>query len=94
MRWQAISLLLTIVVSIAAPPSLSLYVTDGGHVMIGTFDVCHSTTPALSTRSSTPYVHEKSCCLSPPTLAAIADIEIAAVTPISISLPDEHPPKI
>ena len=95
--WQAVQsviVLLAILCSIVAPPSLCLAAADGGHEMIGTLDVCHSTSPALSARGSQPCVHESICYVPSPTLETFYEIVVSAVTPISISFPDERPPKI
>jgi hypothetical protein len=48
MRWKAIIVLLAIAMSIAVPPSFSLAVYHNEQAEIGVLDVCHATTPALS----------------------------------------------
>jgi hypothetical protein len=94
MRWKAIIVLLTIALSIIVPPSLSVTIADGGHSMIGTLDICHSATPALSSNGDMPCVNECQC--NPVPLAQHKAFEIVnpPCKPLLIAFQDERPPKV
>jgi len=93
MRWKAIIVLLAVALGIIVPPSLSLTLADGGHSAIGTLDVCHSATPALSSNGDMPCVNEHPCY--PASLAKHKASEIVnpPCKPLFIAFQDERPPK-
>ena len=92
MRWQSIILLLAITLSIVVPPSLQL-AGRGAQAAIGTLDVCHSATPALSSDGEMPCLTE--CSGSPLPLALQEVIHLLSLpdTSIFIAFQDERPPK-
>ncbi len=93
MKWQAVIVLITIMIGIVAPPSILLATADGGQLMIGTLDVCHSPASVLSPNSTTRCVHESAHHLSPPAFELFAEIIDSDVSPFSLSFPYERPPK-
>jgi hypothetical protein len=94
MRWQAIIVLLAVALSIVVPPSLSLTIADGGHAMIGTLDVCHSTAPALSSNGEMPCVNECPCHPLPLAQKKVPEIANSLFKPLLIAFQDERPPKV
>jgi hypothetical protein len=48
MKWQAITVLITMMLGSILPATLSQVVVRDGLSTIGTLDVCHATTPGLS----------------------------------------------
>ncbi len=94
MRWKAIIVLLAVALSIIVPPSLSVTIADGGHSMIGTLDVCHSATPALSSNGDMPCVNECPCYPVPLAQHKASEIVNPPRKPLLIAFQDERPPKI
>jgi len=93
MRWQALIVLLAVLVGIAVPPALPLVLGHDGRAAIGTLDLCHSSTPALSSNGEMPCVSECTCSFSPLVKTVTADITKFFFTPSVIAFPDERPPK-
>lgn len=94
MKWKAIIVLLAIALSIIVPPSLSLTIADGGHAVIGTLDVCHSATPALSSNGDMPCVNECPSYPFPLALHKASEIVNPSNKPLLIAFQDERPPKV
>ncbi len=93
MRWQSIIVLLAIALSIALPPALPIMADQDGQAEIGTLDVCHSTTPALSSNGEMPCINE---CMNqplPPGLSTVSDVAPPRFKPFGIAFQDERPPK-
>lgn len=93
MRWQSIIVLLAIVLSIAAPPALPIMVAQGGQAEIGTLDVCHSATPALSSNGDMPCISASMNLPLPQGLIKISVVAVPRFKPFSIAFQDERPPK-
>jgi hypothetical protein len=93
MKLLAVIMLLTIALTIAAPPPLSLTCGHAGNPMIGTLDVCHSATPALSSSGNMPCIQECSCHPLLPALQETFEIENPLFIPVTIAFQDERPPK-
>jgi hypothetical protein len=93
MRWHAVIILLAIVLSIVVPPSLPLTMLRGGQAEIGTLDVCHSATPAISTNGDMPCMSECPCRPLPLLQNAVVAIEDPLFKPFFIAFQDERPPK-
>jgi hypothetical protein len=93
MKWKAILVLLAIVLSFIVPPSLPFMADRGALAEIGTLDVCHSATPALSTNGEMPCVNVSA--LSPLPLAQnqVPEIVNPRLKPFLIASQDERPPK-
>jgi hypothetical protein len=94
MRWQAVIVLLAILLSIVLSPALSLTIADGGHSMIGTLDVCHSATPALSSNGDMPCLNECPRCPFPLAQHKASEIVNPPCKPLLIAFQDERPPKV
>ena len=92
MRWQTIIVLLAITLSIVIPASLPL-IGRGGQTAIGTLDVCHSATPALSSNGEMPCLNEYSSSPLPLALQEIIRVVSLLDTSAFIVLQDERPPK-
>ncbi len=94
MRWQAITVLLAIMLSIVVPPSLPMMIIHDGHASIGTLDVCHSSTPALSANGDMPCMGECLCRSLPLTKTGVVEIVNPPFKPFFIAFQDERPPKV
>jgi hypothetical protein len=94
MKCQAAIILLAIVLSIVVPPSLPLTILHGGQAEIGTLDVCHSTTPALSSNGDMPCMSESPYKPLPLPQNVVAVIENPQFKPFFIAFQDERPPKV
>ena len=93
MRWKALIVLLAITLSIIVPPALPNMVASGGLAEIGTLDVCHSATPALSSNGDMLGI---TVGMNPPLPQGIIKISSVAVLrfkPFCIAFQDERPPK-
>lgn len=93
MKWQALIVLTAIALSIAVPPSLPFLSDHGAVAAIGALDVCHSTTPALSSNGNMPCINECACRPLPLALNKVAEIENLPFKPSLIVFQDERPPK-
>ena len=92
MKWQAIIVLLAITLSIAVPASLSLTCDHGGLAAIGTLDVCHSATPALSSSGDMQCI-QCSCHPLPLVLQETSEIVNSHFKQAITAFQDERPPK-
>ena len=93
MRWQSIIVLLAIALSIVVPPVLPNMIARGGQAELGTLDVCHSATPALSSNGDMPCIHEGMNQLLPQELSKVSAVAVPRSKPFCIAFQDERPPK-
>lgn len=94
MKWQALIVLLAIALSIVLPPSLPFLSDHGAMAAIGTLDVCHSATPALSSSGEMPCVNVPTAAIPHPlALLELPQIVNPPCKPCSIAFQDERPPK-
>jgi len=93
MKWQSVIVLLSIALSITAPPSLHLMTDHGASASIGTLDVCNSATPALSSNGNIPCVNECACRPLPLARNKATKITNSPFQPFLIAFQDERPPK-
>jgi len=94
MKWTIVILLLSFVQQVIAPPFLSLTPPVRGHSMIGTLDVCHSTSPVLSSNGDMTCLNEfpyQLLSTAPPLTAPI--VSLAGQTFI-LTFQEELPPKV
>ena len=68
-------------------------VASGGLAEIGTLDVCHSATPALSSNGDMPCINECLHLPLPQGLIKISAVAVLRLKPFSIAFQDERPPK-
>jgi hypothetical protein len=94
MKWQALIILAAIVVSIIVPSSLPLLSNHDGQAAIGTLDVCHSATPAISSNGDMPCVNECPCQAPLLALSSATEVLNPLFKPFFIAFQDERPPKI
>ncbi len=94
MKWQALIILAAIVVSIIVPSSLPLLYTHDGQAAIGTLDVCHSATPAISSHGDMPFVNECPCQAPLLALSSATEVLSPLFKPFLMAFQDERPPKI
>ncbi len=94
MKWQAVIVLLAISLTIAIPPSPSLTNSHTGHAMIGNLDICHSSTPALSSNGNMPSIQESFCHPISLALQETAEIVNSRFKPIITVFDNERPPKV
>lgn len=93
MRWTSIIVLLAIALSIVVPPALPIMAARDGQAEIGTLDICHSATPALSSNGEMPCIH---ACMNqplPPGLSTVPAVATPRFKPFCIAFQDERPPK-
>jgi len=93
MRWNAIIVLLAIALSIVVPPVLPIMVAQGSQAELGTLDVCHSATPALSSNGDMPCINESMNWPLPQGLSKVSAVAAPCFKPFSIAFQDERPPK-
>jgi hypothetical protein len=93
MRWQAVIVLLAIMLSIIVPPSLPMTISHDGQTSIATLDLCHSSAPALATSGNMPCTIECPCQPLPLARSAAAEIDKPPFRPFLIAFQDERPPK-
>jgi len=94
MKWQALIVLLAIAFTIAVPPVLILPGGPTGQAMIGTLDICHSATPALSSNGSMPFIQASSCHPLHLTLQETSEIIDPFFKPAITTFQDDRPPKV
>lgn len=93
MKWQAAVILLAIALSIVVPPSLPLAISQGNQVEIGTADVCHSASPALSSNGDMPCLSQSPCHLLPLLQNTVVETASQHFKPSITAFQDERPPK-
>jgi len=93
MKWQAVTVLLAIALTIVIPPSFSLSCGHAEHTMIGTLDICHSSPLALSSNGNMPFIQESFCHPLPLVLQESFEIVNPFFKPVVTAFQDEHPPK-
>ena len=93
MKLQAVIILLAIALSIVVPPSLPMLISQDAEASIGTLDVCHSATPALSSNGDMPCLHETTCRPAALALFAYLHPENNPLKPLFIAFQDERPPR-
>lgn len=91
MRWQAIIILVVVLLGIVVPPSLPF--TTGNEQAIGSLDICHDAAPALSSNGDMPCINECSSCPLPLARYAVLESVNPSVKPLFIASQDERPPK-
>lgn len=91
MRWQAIIVLLSVLLGIVVPPALPF--TSGNEQTIGMLDLCHDAAPALSSNGDMPCVNECASCPLPLAHSAVLEPLDPTVKPLLITSQDERPPK-
>ncbi|HUJ19326.1 MAG TPA: hypothetical protein VL197_15180, partial [Nitrospirota bacterium] len=93
MRWQAVIVLLTIVIGIVVPPALPLMTAGhGGKATIGAVDVCHGAAPALSAQVDMSCLNESPCNFRPWSQSKTDRTVSIPVRPLFIAFQDERPP--
>jgi hypothetical protein len=92
MRWESVIVLAAITLSIIVPPSLPL-AYRGGQAEIGTLDVCHSATPALSSNGDMPCAIECPCLPLPLALAENARVHNSSIQAFFLTRNQERPPE-
>jgi hypothetical protein len=93
MNWQAVIVLLAIALSIVVPPSLPFLSDHGAMAAIGTLDVCHSATSALSSNGDMPCMNECLCRYHPFAESKYTEIFAPLFKPLLLAFQEERPPK-
>jgi hypothetical protein len=93
MKWQALIVLLAIGIGIFAPPALPMFVCNDGHSSIGTLDVCHSATPALSSNGEMPCAIARPFLPLPLITTEKMLIQYSSLQPFFIIQNQERPPE-
>lgn len=93
MKWQSLIVVVAIAFSCLSPLSVHLTIEHGQTTTIGTFDVCHAGSLAVSSIHEMPYFTENLCVLIPPSSPMrMENLSLVGRLPI-IAFRDEHPPK-
>ena len=95
MKLQSVIILFAIALTIAFPPSFQFLSADHHREQaeIGALDVCHSTTPTLSSNGDMPCVHIALCILISSPVIVTSHNSNQPFTHFILSLQDERPPK-
>lgn len=95
MRWQTVVVLMAITLSAVFPQSMPLTVASGGQSqsMNGVLNICHSTTPALSSHGEIPCVNTCPSRHIPAPFIAFSKGTETVFTQLFLSKQNEHPPK-
>jgi hypothetical protein len=93
MKWQALIVLIAIIVSVVSPPSLPQTLTKEEKSMIGILDVCQSATPSISSNGDMPCVNECLYSHVPATFVAFSDSHHSVLTQMLFPKLNERPPK-
>jgi hypothetical protein len=93
MRSSAVIVLIALSLTVLAPPSFALTTYGDKAPVLGTLDVCHTATPALSSNGEMPCVNERVSL--PLHLASdkVTEIVNPPFHPFHIAFQDERPPK-
>lgn len=94
MKRLAVIVLLANILSFFAPVSFSVMLSGDGHLMLGTLDVCHSATPALSSHGELLYLNEYPYQLLSPLPGLTAPLASPTRQTYLFGLQDELPPKV
>ena len=92
MKARSVIVLLAIAFSVLSPVSVHLTIAHG-QTSIGTFDVCHAGSLALSTSHDMPCVSQPIYRLYLPSFVEDAQIPDPALKLIIAAFQEEHPPK-
>jgi hypothetical protein len=92
MKWQTLIVVVALAFNVLSPLSVHLTI-EYGQTSIGTFDICHAGSFAISANHEMPCFTEKPCVLIP--LSSPKRVEIlSSVCKIPIiAFQDERPPK-
>ena len=93
MKWKALIVLLAIAFSVVLPPSLPYLSDNGAIAAIGTLDVCHSATPALSSNGDMPCVTASICIAAPLLAESTNDSLQKTYSELILSSRNEQPPR-
>jgi len=93
MRVKSVIVLLAIAFSVLSPVSVHLAIAQG-ETSIGTFDICHAGSPALSTSHDIPGVSEPVYRPCLPSYSDGGDILEPTLKLFLSAFQEEHPPKI
>jgi hypothetical protein len=93
MRWAALLVLLALLLGSFVPQPAEITVMRNGHLMIGTLDVCHSATPALSLNTDMSCVNTGACDQAPVSLIAHTNIPDPVFPHFFIPRQNDRPPK-
>ena len=92
MKAQTIILLITILVSAFLPASLPYLALTNVDQSIGALDVCHSSTPAISSGGEMPFLNERPCSVDPSSIIVFSPDSSPLFTQALFSLRNERPP--
>ncbi len=93
MKWQAILIVLCIVLGLLAPPTAPLIGNHGPCAVLGALDVCHSAMPALSSVGDMPCMNDCSRLHLPLAHSAAAEPVISPLQSTLLVFQDERPPE-
>jgi hypothetical protein len=93
MRWTVLLILAAVLFGICSPQVAEMCVMRDGHPTIGSLDVCHSTTPVLSTNGAMPYLNAGACVQIPVSLIAHTNIPDPLFPQFLFPQQNDRPPK-
>jgi hypothetical protein len=92
MKWQTLIVVVAITFSVLSPISVHLTI-EYGQTSIGTFDVCHAGSLAVSSVHEMPcFIENLYVLIRPSSPARAEDLSLVSQLPI-IAFQDERPPK-
>ncbi|MDI6728703.1 MAG: hypothetical protein QMD44_07250 [Thermodesulfovibrionales bacterium] len=95
MRLKAIIVILSILLSILAPVSFEVTITDNGKVsVIATHDVCHAKSPMSAAAPDISVIHENQCTLCGVDFAGFIKLSNSNSEYLLITFPKEQPPRL
>ncbi len=94
MKWNAFFILICITLGVMAPPMFPHINDHGATAEIGTLDVCHAVTPALSSNGDMLWMNEYAGPHLLPADSRNADVTVLLFKSPLISSQDERPPEV
>lgn len=94
MRLKAIIVILSILLSILAPVSFEVTISDNGKVsVIASLDVCHAKSPMSSAAPDMPVINESQCILCEVDFASLIKLSSPNSEYFLITFQKERPPR-
>lgn len=92
MKSSAALLLVSLMLSIAAPFTIHISATDDVDALI-TLDLCNASHSSISVNSDSPAVQEATCCVAPAGLAGHIETDYRNSVPFVPGFKEDRPPK-
>jgi hypothetical protein len=93
MKWKILLVLFAFVLSVTTPPSLPWLADNGQEAAIGTLDLCHAGSPAVTGNGDMPCIQECPCHPLPLVMISVSELPHTSFEPLLIAFQDERPPQ-